>query len=68
VAIDAYCWLHKGAYNCAEELCRGRGVDKLVKYCNNRLQMLINAGVTPVIVFDGGKLVAKAKTEEDRDA
>lgn len=23
VAIDAYCWLHKGAFGCAEKLVRG---------------------------------------------
>ena len=28
VAVDAYCWLHKGAYCCAEELCEGRYTDK----------------------------------------
>jgi len=23
VAVDAYCWLHKGSYSCARELCEG---------------------------------------------
>lgn len=23
VAIDSYCWLHKGVYTCAEKLARG---------------------------------------------
>jgi exonuclease-1 len=22
VAIDAYCWLHRGAYSCSTELCQ----------------------------------------------
>lgn len=26
VAVDGYCWLHQGAYNCAKELCYGGGV------------------------------------------
>lgn len=30
VAIDAYCWLHKAAYTCAEELVRGEGLNKLL--------------------------------------
>lgn len=29
--------------------------------------MLLDAGVTPIIVFDGGKLAAKAHTEEERE-
>lgn len=29
-AIDAYSWLHKGVYCCAEELARGEDSDKLV--------------------------------------
>lgn len=28
VAVDAYCWLHKGAYCCAQELCEGTPTDK----------------------------------------
>lgn len=28
VAVDAYCWLHKAAYCCAEEICEGKFTDK----------------------------------------
>ena len=28
VAIDGYSWLHKGIYNCAQELCMGQPTDK----------------------------------------
>jgi exonuclease-1 len=27
VAVDAYCWLHKGAYTCVEKLARGESCD-----------------------------------------
>ena len=27
-AVDAYVWLHKGAYTCAEELCMNRPTTK----------------------------------------
>lgn len=27
VAVDTYCWLHKGAYACAEKLARGEPTD-----------------------------------------
>ena len=28
VAVDAYCWLHRGAYTCSRELCEGIPTDK----------------------------------------
>jgi len=28
VAVDAYCWLHKGSYGCAEKLARGEPTDQ----------------------------------------
>ena len=66
VAIDGYCWLHQGAYHCAQEIAYGQGVDKLISYCKNRLKMLINYDVTPILVFDGAKLQMKAHTEVER--
>ena len=30
VAVDAYCWLHRGAYTCSRELCEGIPTDKCV--------------------------------------
>lgn len=30
VAIDTYCWLHKGAFACAEKLARGEETDVYV--------------------------------------
>jgi len=27
VAIDSYCWLHKGAFSCAEKLMMGQTTD-----------------------------------------
>lgn len=28
VAIDSYCWLHKGAFSCADKLIMGETTDK----------------------------------------
>ena len=28
VAVDAYCWLHRGAYTCSREICEGIPTDK----------------------------------------
>ncbi|OWR41150.1 exonuclease 1 like protein [Danaus plexippus plexippus] len=30
VAIDTYCWLHKGAFACADKLVRGEETDMQV--------------------------------------
>lgn len=30
VAIDSYCWLHKGAFGCADKLAQGIDTDLLV--------------------------------------
>ena len=32
-AVDAYVWLHKAAYQCASELAKGQGLEKLITYC-----------------------------------
>lgn len=39
VAIDAYCWLHKGAFACAEILARGEQTNMYALINNNRLAL-----------------------------
>ena len=63
VAIDGYCWLHQGAYQCAADLAYGRGTDLLMKYCRRKLKLLLSNNVTPVLVFDGAKLKMKSGVE-----
>lgn len=63
VAVDAYCLLHRGAYSCAKELVEGEKTERFVYYCLNRLQLLLNNGVIPYVVFDGGPLPNKAEEE-----
>ena len=72
-AVDAYSWLHKGAYSCALELgtnnrwwIRQRRDAPYVRYCIHRAQMLRHYGITPVIVFDGDRLPAKGGEERER--
>ena len=36
-AIDAYCWLHRAAHQCSQELARGYGTEKLISYCVSRV-------------------------------
>ena len=66
VAVDGYCWLHKAVYTCKKELARGQGLDKLILYVVKRINLLKQNDVTPVMVFDGGKLSMKRSVEDDR--
>ncbi|XP_073281928.1 exonuclease 1 [Primulina huaijiensis] len=69
VGIDAYSWLHKGAYSCSMELCLNTDGDKksqYLKYFMHRINMLRHHKITPVVVFDGGNIPCKAATEDER--
>lgn len=68
VAVDAYCILHKGAYSCSRELVEGIRTDKCTNYCVRRIDALIEAGVIPYVVFDGGPLPNKKDEEDTRHA
>jgi exonuclease-1 len=68
VAVDAYCILHKGAYSCSRELVEGIRTDKCTNYCIRRIEALIEAGVVPYVVFDGGPLPNKKDEEDARHA
>lgn len=66
VAIDAYCWLHRGVYTCAEKLARGEDCQEYVYYCMRFVSMLLAQNIKPILVFDGQHLPAKADTESKR--
>ncbi|XP_034248442.1 exonuclease 1 isoform X2 [Thrips palmi] len=66
VAADAYCWLHKGAFACADKLARGEETDMYVQYCMKYVNMLLAHDIKPILVFDGRHLPAKAHTEKKR--
>ncbi|XP_069359235.1 exonuclease 1 [Maniola hyperantus] len=66
VAIDTYCWLHKGAFACADKLVRGEETDVHIKYCLKYVTMLLSKNIKPILVFDGCHLPAKAMTELKR--
>ncbi|KAF9623449.1 hypothetical protein IFM89_003033 [Coptis chinensis] len=69
VGIDAYSWLHKGAYSCSLELCVDSKSEKKLQYLRyfmHRLNLLRHHKIIPVVVFDGGNIPCKADTEVDR--
>ncbi|KAM9297083.1 exonuclease 1 [Morus bassanus] len=66
VAVDTYCWLHKGAYACAEKLARGEPTDLYVVFCMKLVDMLLSFGIKPILVFDGCTLPSKKEVEKAR--
>jgi len=66
VCVDAYVWLHRGAYACARELCEGLSASKHVEYFMHRARMLAKSQIRAIYVFDGGRLPSKAGEEESR--
>ncbi|WVF72498.1 hypothetical protein IAT40_007314 [Kwoniella sp. CBS 6097] len=66
LAVDAYVWLHKGAFGCAEDLVKGKKTTKFVDYAMHRVRLLRYHGISPYVVFDGGPLPAKKGTEVSR--
>ncbi|XP_012254605.2 exonuclease 1 isoform X2 [Athalia rosae] len=66
VAIDSYCWLHKGAFSCAEKLAHQQPTTAYVTYCLKFVNMLLANNIKPILVFDGCHLPAKKDTESKR--
>ncbi|KAG9448978.1 hypothetical protein H6P81_008943 [Aristolochia fimbriata] len=69
VGIDAYSWLHKGAYSCSMELYLDPSSDassRYLRYFMHRINLLRHHGVIPVVVFDGGNIPSKSGTEAER--
>ncbi|XP_067391854.1 exonuclease 1 isoform X2 [Emydura macquarii macquarii] len=66
VAVDTYCWLHKGAYACAEKLAKGEPTDQYVVFCMKLVDMLLSFGIKPILVFDGCTLPSKKEVEKAR--
>ncbi|XP_033734001.1 exonuclease 1-like [Pecten maximus] len=66
VAIDAYCWLHKGAFACADKLALGEKTDVYVYYCMKYLEYMLKKNVKPIMVFDGCRLPSKKDVEKSR--
>jgi len=74
VGVDGYSWLHKSLAGCCIALDRSNGttaprVERTERFVENflgRVRMLQHYGVSPLIVFDGGRIPAKSETEKRR--
>ncbi|KAA0155440.1 hypothetical protein FNF29_01815 [Cafeteria roenbergensis] len=70
LAVDVLVWLHQGIVGCATELCTAgpSSTTRHVKYCMDRVELLIRYGVVPLVVFDGASLPSKDGTDAQRAA
>ncbi|CAL9066257.1 unnamed protein product [Musa banksii] len=69
VGIDAYSWLHKGAYSCSMELCLdmpGEAARRYLNYFMHHINLLRHYKIMPVVVFDGGSIPCKSATDHER--
>ena len=66
VAVDTYCWIHRGSFACAEKLAKNEHTDQYVKYCMKFIDMMESFHVKPVLVFDGCRLPSKEHVEQER--
>ncbi|XP_036362975.1 exonuclease 1 isoform X2 [Octopus sinensis] len=66
VAVDVYCWLHKGAFSCAEKLAFGEDTDQYIYYCMKYVNFMISKNLKPILVFDGCHLPSKKDVEDSR--
>ena len=66
VAIDVYCWLHRGAFGCADKLVLGQKTDGYITYVMKYVDLLLYHNIKPIMVFDGRNLPSKAETEKKR--
>lgn len=53
VAVDSYCYLHKGSYSCADKLVKNIKTSAHIDYCLKYVKMLLSLNITPIMVFDG---------------
>lgn len=65
-AVDGSVWLHRGCIACARSLAKGEKNNKYITYFLQQVQLLIDKGIRPYIVFDGADLPAKRDTNERR--
>ena len=65
-AVDGFVWLHRGCISCAKEVCKKIPTNKYIRFFMKRVQLLIDQGIKPLIVFDGEELPAKIGTNERR--
>lgn len=66
-AVDAFAWLHRFSYKLGDKIYfKEEGGDRYIRNMISNIKYLIQRGITPIMVFDGRKLPAKAETNAKR--
>ena len=60
-AVDVYCFLHKGAFGCAEQLVQNKPTEGYIKYVMKYVDLLLYHSIKPILVFDGRNLPSKVR-------
>jgi exonuclease-1 len=68
LALDASCLIHRGGRASAADYLHSRPSSKWLGYPLRIVDAILNAGATPVVVFDGAPLPMKARTDAVRAA
>ena len=68
LALDASCLIHRGGRASAADYLHSRPSSKWLGYPLRIVDAILNAGATPVVVFDGAPLPMKARTDIVRAA
>jgi exonuclease-1 len=67
VAVDGYCWLHRGAVFCGKELAHEDNPVRYITFFLNMIKLLQSEGIDAIlVVFDGLPLPAKSLTNKKR--
>jgi len=61
VAIDVYCWLHRGAFGCADKLVLGQKTDGYITYVMKYVDLLLYHNIKPIMVLMDGTCLQKQK-------
>ena len=67
IGIDGYCWLHKSLYAGNKDIVLNDKSYSYIYYLKNKVKLLVNAGIIPILIFDGNKIPIKGKEEIIRE-
>lgn len=65
-AVDGFCWLHKSAYSCAQDLALEIPTNSYITGFMKKIKLLLDFNIKPIVVFDGNRLPAKKSTDDER--
>lgn len=65
-AVDTMSWLYRGCYSCITDDINSLKPKEYLNFIYKSILMLRRHKIKPIMILDGRRLIAKAKTEENR--